>query len=462
MRKAILILLTAGVAMTIEGCSLARPDKALRAATGLTSHALCSAAFVSGHNPDLVYAENIKLMPGIGLLEWALSYDVDAVHRQVTASLFGAFESCAVYRDGFGCLVVDGAEQAETIRPEKVPDTGRMSVLPEFAGPAVVGPVNGKLWAALDRAFEEPGRQPQRGTKAVVVVHDGSVVAERYAPGYGIDTPMLGWSMTKSVINALVGILVRQGRLSPDQPAPVSAWQRPDDPRRSITIDHLLRMTSGLALDESGSGFDPVSQMLFVERDMAGFAERAGFDAPPGSRWSYSSGNTLILSRIIRDAVGGHAADVVAFARRNLFQPLGMGSVTLEFDATGTPVGSTYMFATARDWARFGLLYLNDGVVNGERILPEGWVRYSATPTLESGYGAGFCTNRGTGREAERRVLAGMPPDSFFASGVLGQRLFIVPSRRLVIVRFGLTQGARFDEDELAPLVADVIASLGE
>ncbi len=460
MRKAILFLLAASATVPAGGCSVSRPDNALRAATGLTSHTLCSAAFVSGLDPDRVYAESVRLMPGIGLLEWALRYEVDTAHREASASLLGAFESRAVYRDGLGCLVVRDPEPADAACPGKVSAEGRLPA--SFTGPAAAEPANTKLRAALDRAFEEPGPQPQRRTKAIVVVHDGHVVAERYASNYGIDTPVLGWSMTKSVINALVGILVRQGRLSHDQPAPVRAWQGTGDPRRAITIDHLLRMTSGLDLNETGSGFDPVSQMLFVERDMAGFAERAGLAAPPGSRWSYSSGNTLILSRIIRDAVGGDASDVLAFARRNLFEPLGMGTVTLEFDATGTPVGSTYMFATARDWARFGLLYQNDGMANGERILPEGWVRYSSTPTLESGYGAGFCTNRGTSREAQRRILAGMPPDSFFASGVLGQRLVIVPSKRLVIVRFGLTQGARFDEDDLAPLVADVIASLGE
>ncbi len=465
MGKSVMILLAASVVVQLAGCSTVRPGKALRVATGLTSHTLCSATFVSGLDPDRVYAKSIRLMPGVGLLEWALRYEVDTARRQVTASLLGAFESRAVYRDGFGCLVVHGPESPGGAPPEKTPSGRRLPahLVQEFAGPAVVEPANVKLRAALDRAFDEPDRQPRRVTQALVVVHDGRVVAERYAPGLGMGTPMLGWSMTKSVVNALVGILARQGRLSVDEPAPVAGWQGTDDPRRTITIDHLLRMTSGLDLDETGSGFDPVSQMLFVERDMAGFAEHAGLATPPGSKWVYSSGNALILSRIIRDAVGGDAADVIEFARRNLFDPLGMGNVTLEFDATGTPVGSTYMFATARDWARFGLLYLNDGVVNGERILPEGWVRYSSSPTLESGYGAGFRTNRGRGGEAERRVLAGMPRDSFFASGALGQRLVIVPSKRLVIVRLGMTPDwSRFDEDDLGPLIADVIAALGE
>ena len=232
------------------------------------------------------------------------------------------------------------------------------------------------------------------------MLHDGRVVAERYAPGYGIDTPLLGWSMTKSVINALVGILVRQGRLSVAGPAPVPAWRDPSDPRHAITVEQLMRMTSGLALDETNTGFDPSSRMLSTEPDMAGFAESASLQAPPGTRYHYSSPSTLILSRIVRDAVGGRAEDVRRFAARELFAPLGMRGVTLEFDAAGTPVGSSYMYATARDWARFGLLYANDGVAGGRRILPEGWVGYSASPTPGSrdGYGAGFFTNRGRER----------------------------------------------------------------
>ncbi len=302
-----------------------------------------------------------------------------------------------------------------------------------------------------------------RGTKAVVVVHDGHVVAERYARGYGLDTPMLSWSMNKSVVNALVGILVRQGRLAVGAPAPVPAWRDPSDPRHAITVEQLMRMTSGLALDETNSGFDPASRMLFTEPDMAGFAQSAALAAPPGTRYHYSSPSTLILSRVIRDAVGGRAEDVRRFAERELFAPLGMRGVTLEFDATGTQVGSTYMYATARDWARFGLLYANDGVANGRRILPEGWVAYSASPTPGSrdGYAAGFFTNRGESEFGRLRVRGGMPADSFFASGTQGQRIVVAPVRRLVVVRLGRSQDwETFEIRGLIRLVADVDRAL--
>jgi CubicO group peptidase (beta-lactamase class C family) len=197
--------------------------------------------------------------------------------------------------------------------------------------------------------------------------------------------------------------------------------------------------------------------MLYLEPDMAGFAERAKLKWKPGTRWEYTSGNTLILSRIIRDLAGGHAADVVQFARRELFEPLGMHNVTIEFDEAGTPAGSSYVYATARDWARFGLLYLNDGVVDGRRLLPEGWVQYSSSPTLrDTHYAAGFWTNIG-----QKRTW-GMPSDSFFANGILGQKVVVLPSQRLVVARFAVAHGPDGDHPGMGRLVTDVIAAVGE
>jgi CubicO group peptidase (beta-lactamase class C family) len=448
-------------------CSVARPDRVLEVATGLISHNLCSEVFVSKLPADQVYAESIAPRPGMGLINWAVRYDVDQVGRQVRVSVGGAFESRAVYRDGLGCLLVHGQLPADSSLREddSMNSVAAPPVLPEIAGPAVVEPTDQRLRAALDAAFAEPDRPPYRWTKAVVIVQDGHVVAERYAPGYDLNTPLLGYSATKSVISALVGILVRQGQLSVEAPAPVGAWSEPGDPRHAITVDNLLRMTSGLALDETDSPFTPVARMLYLERDMAGFAESAGLEATPGRTWNYSSGNTLILSRIVRDAAGGHASDVLRFATRELFDPLGMRNVTIEFDATGTPVGSTYMLASARDWARFGMLYLNDGVVGGRRILPEGWVRYATTPTLDTGYGAGFWTNRVAGSIPWTRVpwsIPGAPPETFFARGLLGQYIVVVPSERLVVARFGVSQGSGADIEGLGRLVADTINALKE
>ena len=333
----------------LVGCAVREPAGALRVVTGLISHNLCSEIFVTGRDPDAAYTESLLPRAGGALVHWAVRYDVDRTNRQVRTRVAGGFESRAVYREGLGCLVAHGNVPADSSPHEARADDDPTSnpLLPEIAGPAPVEPTNARLRAALDRAFAEPDRPPHRWTKAVVVVHDGHVVAERYAPGYSATTPLLGYSATKSVTSTLIGILVRQGRLSVEGPAPVAAWSDPNDPRHAITIDQLLRMTSGLALGESGSPFCAVARMHYLERDMAGFAEGARLTAQPGRTWAYTSGNTLILSRLIREAVGGHTDDVRRFAQRELFAPLGMRTVTLEFDATGTPVGSTYMFALA-------------------------------------------------------------------------------------------------------------------
>lgn len=459
-----IIFVVAAVICGALALTAVRAQDVPRVATGFLSHVLCSAAFVSGVNPDQVYAETVDAMPGVGLIAWALAYKVDRDRKQVTATLLGGGQSRAVYREGLGCYLSHGKEAVDASLPPLTNGTPR-AALPEIAGASRVEPVNPDLKLALDRAFIEPDRPPLRHTKAVVIIKDGRVIAERYAPGYGVDTPILGFSATKSVISALTGILVRQGKLAVNEPAPVAAWRNPGDPRHAITVDHLLRHTSGLAMGSSlnaslASAFAPVNRMKYVEADMAGFAESADLETSPGTAWNYHDGNYIILSRLIRDAAGGRAADVLRFARAELFEPLGMHSVTLEFDATGTPEGSSQMLTPARDWARFGLLYLDDGVVGGKRILPEGWVRYSAslTPGAWAGVGAGFWTNRGDSKGSRFRTGLGMPGDAFYASGVLGQYVVIVPSARLVIARFGIS-GNQYDIEGVSRLVADVIAA---
>jgi CubicO group peptidase (beta-lactamase class C family) len=390
-----------------------------------------------------------------------LKFDVDRGAKLVDASLAGGFSSRAVYRDGLGCVLLHGAPEPyllkndiDALRAPKTPP-----LLPEIAGPDLVEPIDPALKAALDHAFEEPDEPPFRRTKAVVVVHDGKVIAERYAKGVGIDTSLLGFSMTKSVINGLIGILTQQGLVTPSMPAPIPEWRGAKDPRREIEVEHLMRMTTGLALDETNSGFDPTSQMLYLHDDMAGFAVTAPMIAAPGTRWHYSSPTTQLLARIIRDAVGG-PEQTLAFAWRELFNPLGMRNVTLEFDGGGTLQGTAYMLASARDWARFGLLYLNDGVVGGKRILHEDWVDFSAAATLDTDYAAGFWTNRSEHPNAKGRVRLGMPADAFFASGDLGQRVVIMPTQRLVVVRLGDSVDPTGDIRGLARLVKEVIAAV--
>ena len=436
-----------------------RPGRALRSATGYVAHNVCSKIFVSGLDPQAVFSETIA-RDSLRRLRPLLRYHLDRAAKTVDVSVAGLFGSRAASHEGFGCVMLFGSEQPYLLRSDvealKTPKT--QPLLAEIAGPAVVEPTDPALRAALDHAFEEPEAPPFRRTKAVVVVRDGSVIAERYAKGVGIDTHLLGFSMTKSVINALIGIMTQQGLVSPSIPAPIPEWRAASDPRHVIEIEHLLRMTTGLALDETNSGFDPSNQMLYLHNDMAGFAAKAPLIAPPGTRWAYSSSTTQLLARIIRDAVGG-PEQTLAFAWRELFNPLGMREVTLEFDGTGTLQGSMYMLASARDWARFGLLYLNDGVLGGKRLLHEDWVDFSAAATLDTNYGAGFWTNRSEHQDAKGLVRLGIPRDAFFASGDQGQRVVIIPSQHMVVVRLGDATDPTGDIWGLARLVKEAIAA---
>jgi len=265
-----------------------------------------------------------------------------------------------------------------------------------------------------------------------VIVHRGQLVYERYAAGKGPDDTFISWSMAKSVTHALVGILVGRGQLVPAAPAPVPAWSGVGDPRREITLEHLLRQVDGLdfvEVYEDGQRSD-VIDMLFKagKDDVAGFAEARPLAHPPGTVWNYSSGTSNVISAIVGRTVGGGPAGMEAFMRTGLFEPAGMRSASGRFDAAGTFIGSSYVFATARDFARFGLLYLNDGVVDGHRILPEGWVDHARTPTPASNgeYGAHWW-------------LALHDSAIFTASGFNGQYIVVVPERDLVLVRLGIS-----------------------
>ena len=463
-RRKLIIIVATTTALSALALGIARARDLPKVATGFVANVVCSETFVSGQDPDKVFADTTAAMPGAGLITWAMDYKVDRVAKDVMVTLFGLGASHAVYRGALGCYLDHGKPTIDVTVPA---DTkARRALLPEIAGPAVVQPATPQLAEALDRAFIEPKAPPFRRTRAIVVVKDGRVIAERYADGYGIDTPILGFSATKSVTSALIGVLVRQGKLALDKPAPVAAWQSDDDPRHAISVDQLLRHTAGLALGSSleaslGAALEPVNRMKFMERDMAAYAESTALATTPGSAWNYSDGNSIILSHLIRQATGGHPADVLRFARSELFEPLGMHNVTLEFDGAGTPEGSSQLLASARDWARFGLLYLSDGVVGGQRILPEGWVNYSASPTPGGwvGIGAGFWTNRGDSFGANYRAARGMPRDAFFAKGTIGQYVVIVPSEKLVIVRLGRSPNWPGDADGVFQLVADVIAA---
>jgi CubicO group peptidase (beta-lactamase class C family) len=290
-----------------------------------------------------------------------------------------------------------------------------------------------KLQPLLDAAFSEPFPAALGETHAFLAVQGGRIVAERYASGFDAASTHASWSKAKSITQALIGILVREGRLDIHAPADVPEWQGTDDPRRAITLDQLLRMSSGLkfAEDYVDAGVSDVIEMLWGEgkADVAGFAARLPLAHPPGTHWNYASGTTNIIARCAARALGASGDTFRAFMARELFGPLGMSSATPKFDAAGTFIGSSFCFCTVRDFARFGLLYMRGGVWDGRRILPERWVDYARTPTRtppteQLGYGAHWWLG-----------MAG--PGSFSANGYEGQYTVLVPDRDLILVRHG-------------------------
>jgi CubicO group peptidase (beta-lactamase class C family) len=464
-RRVLALGLSAAAALSLSACADTPIGRAAQVATGYTSHLLCDDVFISGLDATRSFDERIRPLPGMASVAWALRPRIDRARHQVTVTLAGSFESRARFDDRAGCQVLPAAHALPAVQglPTALPTRLRA----EDPTNTITTTPNPALRAALDRALTDVAGQPAHGTKAIVVMHDGRRIAERYAPGYGVDTPMLGFSATKSVTNALIGILVRQGRLRWDQPVPLAAWSSAADPRHAITVEQLLRQTSGLDLPQDNSGFDRTSQIMYSAHDKAGAAAEAALAAAPGTRWAYTDTNFMLLSRIVRDTVGGGIDGVRQFMQTELIEPLGLTQMHIDFDATGTPIGSSHALATARDWARFGQLFLDDGrvggVVEGRRILPAGWVARSVTPTLATGYGAGWWTNRVPGRVPGWGVPWGLsraPADTFFARGFMGQYVVVVPSRRLVIVRLSVSHQRGDDIDGTNTLVGEVLEAL--
>jgi CubicO group peptidase (beta-lactamase class C family) len=272
--------------------------------------------------------------------------------------------------------------------------------------------------------------------RAIVVVKDGRIVTERYGEGFSAQTPLLGWSMTKSVNAALIGRLLAAGALSPDMAGLFPEWS--GDARSRITLAQLLAMESGLAFNEDYGTVTDVTRMLFLEPDMTRFVLSLPLETNPGETFNYSSGTAVLLSRLWMGALGGRV-QALSFPARGLFAPLGMASAVMEPDETGIFVGSSYMYASARDWARFALLLLQDGVWKGSRLLPEGFVGAMAAPTEASGgvYSHMQTWTQGPGEKSDADY--GLPEDAFWLLGHDGQSVAVVPSQGLAVIRLGLT-----------------------
>jgi len=426
-------------------------EQALRVATGFISQSLSTARFYCGLDPVDYYRDYFAWRPAFRSLRQGLTIEIDAQRRGARAAVFGRAGQSAHYRELLGSVTV----RAPAPPAPALPATGRPA--PRATGALVTGNAepDHPLAAILARAVRPPAPGRRAATKALVVVRDGRLIGEAYAPGYGSATPIIGYSLAKTLANAVAGRMAHRALLAPDERELFAEWRGAGDARRQISIGHLLQMTSGLDIAETHSGYDPVSRMLFLSADMGGFAARAELGGVPGRRFSYTSGNTMLFARLVRDRLGTGAQGVWSFLDGELFAPLGMERMLVEFDLSGSPILSTFCYASARDWARLGLLYLDDGCVAGARLLPEGWVGYSTTGGAEPSYGAGLRLSR-RGGQGEKWLLPGLPPGTFYAHGHLGQYVVVIPERRMVIVRLGTSSAAmrRHDRALLAEIAA--------
>ena len=386
--------------------------------TGYAAKNLASAVFVSGREQADVEALDLNF----SFIKFVKN-KVDPENRTVTSRFLWG-KSTAVYRDGYGVTLLRG-KTVDELQAQAYP------LEPEMPAPDPLTAGDAQIAARLEpiaKAFVDD--QAYNGTPfAFVVLHQGRVVAERYGEGISADTRLLSWSMAKSFVNALAGVMSKDGLVDVNAPVDFPEWR--EDGRKAITLNDLMQMQSGLEWNEDYGSRSDVNLMLHREDDMDLYALSKPLEYEPGTHWYYSSGATNIVVRYLRSKFESDEA-FLTYLRERLFAPLSIQNACFETDMDGTPVGSSYLYVTARDYARFGQMYLDDGCVGEERILPENWVAYTTTPASDSegGYGAFFWLNRG-GRYPD------VPADLFSCNGHDGQQIFIIPSKELVVVILG-------------------------
>jgi CubicO group peptidase (beta-lactamase class C family) len=418
--------------------------------TGYAAKNLCSDVFVSGRTPEDVSSIDLNF----SFIKLTRN-DVNYNEKSVTSHFLWG-RSKAIYRDGFGVTLLRGITE-QKLRESKYPS----GINPGYSQDTLKWPLGDimpgrntgidtiKLGEITKRLITDNAYNGD--AFAFMVVHKGVPVAEAYKPQFTRKTRFLSWSMAKSFINAMVGILVRQGKLDIMKPLGFEEWK--DDERSKITLNDLMHMQSGLKWNEDYGNRSDVTLMLHCESDMAHFAIDKPMAHPAGTYWYYSSGTTNIVSYLIRKQFSNDSSYYV-FANNQLFNMIGAPDAVFEVDPSGTRVGSSYLYATARDFARFGLLFINDGVFNGARILPEGWLKYTTSVASDSKgiYGSFFWLNKG-------KSLPSAPDDMFACDGHDGQHIYIIPSKELVIVILGYSPstGGGMKTDQLLKDILDCL-----
>jgi CubicO group peptidase (beta-lactamase class C family) len=438
--------------------------------TAVSAQIACASIFVAERAEADVLRDDIH---AFAPFMTAVTLAVDRKARTVTASAPGAATRTALYRPVAGCTLLTGDVSTAVLDAQaaKLKPTRGNAAKPWPIGDAPVAKLEAAAEARLDRAaldkavsaaFDEQNKGGYPDTRAIVVVQGGAIVAEHYAPGFDRNTELLGWSASKSIMGTLVGLLVDDGVLKLDEPAPVPEWQGEGDPRAKITLRQLLTMSSGLTFSESYVPGNDSIRMLFEAGDMGAMAVALPPKDAPGTNWSYSSGTTNILSRIVFQATGGTLEGMTRFAQKRLFEPTGMTSALIEPDEAGVQVGSSYAYATARDWARYGLLYLNKGKVGGKQLLSKEWMDFAVTPTKAAPrpvYGAQLWLNHPEADGERRKLYPDLPADTVMARGHSFQIVAAIPSQDAVIVRLGWTpEGQAFDWNKYLSQISAALA----
>jgi hypothetical protein len=423
-----ILLLVVGVA----GWLYFAPPELLRVGTAYAAKIVCSNYYLAHRDPQQVFADDVQA-PGNPLLGYV---KIDKHDDYFGASLFGwVAESYAVNRDGLGCAVAPGGD-LDAVRNIKFAKPVEIEKASEFEWPlgdevSLAGSDKVKA-LIMDPALAGPGM------RAIVVVKNGRLIAEAYAPGFTADTPLMGWSMTKTVTGALVAARVAEGKLKWDQDHLFPEWA---DDRAKIKVTDLMAMQSGLNLVETYGDVNDVTRMLFLEPDQAKFVEAHPLEAQPSTLFKYTTGTGVLLTRLWMNTFSDQQ-EALSYPRKALFTPIGMRSAIMETDAAGTFSGGSLMYATARDWARFGLLLANKGDWNGVQVLPADYAAMVGTATSASkGLYTQALTWKSAPAGADEQNAGTLPPDAFWLQGHDGQSVTIIPSEGLVVVRLGLTPG---------------------
>ena len=405
--------------------------------TGFSARNMASSIFYGSRTQKYI-EENGNGFPPISFAKNVVNHS----ERSVTSTVFGLNKRKAIYIDGIGAILVNKDYDPD----EKFTTPKRNKITTELPYPYGDLPQNDTIFENVD--YDKLGNvmediidnspESKTRTNSVLVVYKDHIIAEKYSDGLDENSPMLGWSMTKSVVSTIYGILNKQGKFELNDKVLISDWQ--NDSRKDITYNNLLQMNSGLEWEEDYFSISDVTKMLYLETNMDQAQLKNSLVGKPNETWNYSSGTTNLLSGYLLRRFFNTHQEYLDFWYNELLDKIGMHSALIETDLGGSFIGSTYSWANTRDWAKFGLLYLHKGNWNGQQIIDSTWVKYVSEPTNDSNgkYGAHFWLNAG-GKYPD------VPKDMFSANGFQGQYVFIIPSRELVVVRTGLNQNPDFD-----------------